>query len=589
MARSHPQAWGVAGTPSNGGATAVVADSISSDGAILAAISGEPRWERVPIDRAAYATDAAALAAAFTAAGTRVFATLRGRFSLALFDRGSGMACLALDRMGIERIAWACRDGLLHFSSDAHEIARRLDGGARVELQGLHSYLFFHMVPSPATIFRGVSKLPPAHFAAFGPGKEPIVEAFWVPGFQSEARASERELASQLHTVLGNAVSRSCSGEDSGAFLSGGLDSSTVAGLLSRCSPATRAKTFSMGFGDNDYDELRYARIAAQRFNLDAREYVVGSHDVVTHFRALAAAFDEPFGNSSALPTLVCARFAREQGIAHLLAGDGGDELFAGNERYSKQKIFDAYWSAPAFARAALESMAERMDDVALLRVWPVRKAMRYVIQARVPLPRRLETWNLLEDLGAARLLQPEFLEAVDLDAPFRHMEDVYRRVPSGSVVDRLLAYDWAITLADNDLRKVSGACELAGIRVSYPMLDDDVVDFSLQIPASMKMHGTELRSFYKRAMAGFLPPEIITKKKHGFGLPFGYWLQEEGPLRDMVFDLISSLRGRRIFNDALLDELPKLNSGSDARYYGVLIWVLAMLEAWLQEHRLSV
>lgn len=567
----------------------MLADDVADDGRIAVAISGHLRRDRMAGFGDGGSGDAVALMTAYRKSGADLFRSLKGRFALALVDRDKGTVHMAIDRTGIERIAWRLDGDTLHFSGDAYELACRSGSSPRVNRQSVFSYLFFHMVPSPGSIFEGVRKLPPAHVATFRRGAAPICAPYWTPAFESDRPRSEADLAEALRGTLRGAVDRATTGEATGAFLSGGLDSSSVAGLMAGSPNGSSRKTFSMGFGHQEYDELRYARIAAARFGLDAREYMVQPHDVLANFQVLAEGFDEPFGNSSALPTLVCASFARSHGITHLLAGDGGDELFAGNERYAKQRVFDAYRHVPDPARRLLERLAAQMDSVSLLRVWPVRKVMRYVLQAAVPLPRRLETWNLLANIGAGNLLKPEFLESLDPEAPFAHMDEVYRRVPTGSTTNRLLAYDWAITLADNDLRKVSGGCALAGVQVAYPMLDDDVIDLSVEVPTSWKMRGTELRSFYKRAFRDILPAEIIAKQKHGFGLPFGYWIQSPGPLHDMVFDLISSLKKRQIFNETMLDDLPRLNAGEDARYYGVLIWVLAMFEAWLEEHSLGV
>jgi asparagine synthase (glutamine-hydrolysing) len=151
-----------------------------------------------------------------------------------------------------------------------------------------------------------------------------------------------------------------------------------------------------------------------------------------------------------------------------------------------------------------------------------------------------------------------------------------------------MLYYDWQLTLADNDLRKVETMSALAGVRVTYPMLHPDVVELSTRIPPQLKMPGTRLRHFYKRAMAGYLPDEIIDKKKHGFGLPFGLWLQESPALREQIHDNLSSLRSRRIVRPQFIDRLLNLHGQDDARYHGVFIWVLAMLEQWLVEHDIA-
>jgi asparagine synthase (glutamine-hydrolysing) len=168
-------------------------------------------------------------------------------------------------------------------------------------------------------------------------------------------------------------------------------------------------------------------------------------------------------------------------------------------------------------------------------------------------------------------------------------MQEVWDAAPCDSQLNRLLYYDWQYTLADNDLRKVETMVALAGVRVSYPMLHRDVIDVSLRVPPRMKMPGTRLRDFYKDAMAGYLPNEIIHKKKHGFGLPFGLWLNDSPRLRELVMDSLMGLKRRQIVRPAFLDRLLQLHGADDASYHGVFVWVLAMLEQWLQEHRFDV
>jgi asparagine synthase (glutamine-hydrolysing) len=203
-----------------------------------------------------------------------------------------------------------------------------------------------------------------------------------------------------------------------------------------------------------------------------------------------------------------------------------------------------------------------------------------------VPLPERLEIWNLLYRVGARDVLHPEFLASIDPGTPLAGMQEVWDEAPGDSQLNHLLYFDWQYTLADNDLRKVETMAALAGIRVSYPMLHPDVIDLSLRVPPELKMPGTALRHFYKEATRGFLPDEIINKKKHGFGLPFGLWLHDSPRLRDQVMGNLSDLRRRNIVQPAFLDQLLHLHGSDDASYHGVFVWVLAMLEQWLAEHR---
>jgi asparagine synthase (glutamine-hydrolysing) len=224
----------------------------------------------------------------------------------------------------------------------------------------------------------------------------------------------------------------------------------------------------------------------------------------------------------------------------------------------------------------------------ARLNVWLVRKARGYIEKANVPLPARLETWNFLLRKGTAEVLHSDFRSVADERDTFRKMQELWDTTPSDHTLHRMLFYDWQNTLADNDLRKVETMCDLAGVRVSYPMLHPDVVAMSLKVPPDMMMPGRRLRDFYKRATTGFLPDEIIHKKKHGFGLPFGLWLQQTPRLREQIDGNLSALRQRRVIRPEFIDRLLHLHGQEDAGYYGVFIWVLAMLEQWFQEHDVS-
>jgi len=300
--------------------------------------------------------------------------------------------------------------------------------------------------------------------------------------------------------------------------------------------------------------------------------------DVADSVGRIAAAHDQPFGNASVLPAYYCARLARGHGITRLLAGDGGDELYGGNERYATQALFSLYGRVPAALRGGLLEPLLGLLPAA----GPLRKAKGYVRQAKLRLPDRLQTYNLLERIGIAAVLHPDLLAAIDRDEPLHLLRESYDGALAATQINRLLALDLRFTLADSDLPKVNRACELAGVEVAYPLLDPAVVDFSLRLRPEYKLKGRRLRWFFKEALRDVLPREIIDKKKHGFGLPFGVWLRADPRLHALAGDTLAGLRRRRIVNDALLDELMSSKLGEHAGYYGTLVWVLMTLELWL-------
>jgi asparagine synthase (glutamine-hydrolysing) len=561
------------------------ASDVAADHGVLVALRGSPVWDR-PFGAPSRRVGADSLLEAYRRDGSGVVSLLAGRFAMAILDGVSARAVLAVDPMGIERLAYYWSPDLLVFGSSAEDVATAPGIEASLSKQALFNYLMLHVVPAPDTIFEGVRKLRAGHMAIWG-GGQLAVEPWWRPKFVESGAVSLEGLKSDLRASLATAVADCAPDERTGAFLSGGLDSSTVAGVLSKARP-NAVDTFSIGFGYPEFDELSYARIANQRFGCRGHEHTITGDDIADAFALIARAYDEPFGNSSALPLYYCARLARENGMDHLLAGDGGDELFAGNSRYGRQKVFARYERVPAFFRKGLiEPFLAALPEP--LRLRPFRRASAFIGRANVPLPERLEIWNLLYRVGAGEVLHPEFLAAINPAAPLAGMQEVWDEAPCDSQLNRLLYYDWQYTLADNDLRKVETMSALAGIRVSYPMLHPDVVDLSVRVPPDVKMPGTALRHFYKEATKGFLPDQIIEKKKHGFGLPFGLWLHDSPRLRDQVLGNLSDLRRRNIVQPAFLTQLLQLHGSDDASYHGVFVWVLAMLEQWLAEHRHDV
>jgi asparagine synthase (glutamine-hydrolysing) len=400
---------------------------------------------------------------------------------------------------------------------------------------------------------------------------------------ESEKRPFQ-ELKEDFLGVLRSSVREAVGGDKAGAFLSGGTDSSTIAGILSEVT-GEPARTYSIGFDASGYDEMAYARIAAKHFGTRHREYYVTPDDIVTAIPQVAAVFDQPFGNSSAVPAFYCARMGRDDGLSRMLGGDGGDELFGGNARYAKQYLFSLYEQVPRLLRkAAIEPVVLGIPGGAALPL--MRKARSYIEQASIEMPARTETYNLLEHYGAPEVFTQEFLETVDRGYPSNLLSEIYHQSSAKSLINRMLAFDRKFTLSDNDLPKVSKACELAGMDVAYPLISDEIVNFSLQLEPQLKLKGTQLRYFFKEALRGFLPDEIIAKQKHGFGLPFGVWLQSHKPLQDLAFDSLSDLKSRHIINNRFIDKLLGQHLGEHAGYHGTMVWVLMMLEQWYRQRQ---
>lgn len=545
-------------------------------------IIGTPIWKNSHYRRIADEKNhAEALSAAYKEHGSQLCRHIGGPFAFVISDPKSQLFMAATDKLSCFPLYYyPLADGIIFGSTPsavfAHPLAQQ-----KLREEGIYDYVYFHMVPSPISIYEGLKKLQSSTLLQLK-DQQLTLANHWLPRFKEQTSETSQQMSLKLKTSLKNAVSRAMGSEEStGAFLSGGLDSSTVAGMMSELIDG-QGEAFSIGFSAEGYDEMEYARITAKHFNVHLNEYYVTPEDVVEALPAIATSYDEPFGNSSALPAYFCAKFAKENGIKRLLAGDGGDELFAGNERYAKQSIFETYQHIPsAFREKILEPIISSLGN----KIPLASKAKSFIEQANTPLPDRLQSYNFLHRHEATEIFSTAFIEHINQASPLKLQREIYNRPTDATKLNRMLYLDWQLTLADNDLRKVSHMCALAGIEVVYPMLDDELIEFSTTIPSRWKLRGNKLRHFYKQSLTGWLPNETIHKKKQGFGLPFGVWMQTHKPLQEMAYDNLTALKNRQYFNNQFIDQLINLHKKGHAAYYGELIWILTVLELWMNGH----
>ena len=524
---------------------------------------------------------ARALSQGYARKGTDVLAALSGAFALAVLDGRGGEGVLAIDRMGTRPLCYSVAGDKLVFGSTLDAISAFPANTPEIDRQAIYDYVYFHMVPGPRTIHVGRHRLLPGSFLLWRNGKAET-RSYWEMRFVEDERRPLPELKKDFLAALREGVREASRDRTVGAFLSGGTDSSTIAGMLGEVT-GKPARTYSIGFEAQGYDEMHYARIAARHFGTRHHEYYVTPGDVLSVVPRIAEGYDQPFGNSSAVPTYFCAKLAKDDGVRVMLGGDGGDELFGGNERYAKQYLYSLYSDLPhALRKGLIEPVAFLLPEIGI-----AGKVQRYIRNASLPMPARYDNYNLLERLGADNIFTPEFLGTVDVLEPRMMLIHAYNCARAHSLINRMLALDLRFTLADNDLPKVTRACELAGLDVGFPMLDDAVVSFSSALPPRLKLRSTRLRYFFKESMRGFLPDEIIAKTKHGFGLPFGPWLQTHRPLRQLALDSLADLKRRGIIRSEFIDELTSTHVESHASYYGTMVWVLMMLEQWFKQHRL--
>lgn len=565
-------------------ASAPGASDIYEGDGLRVAIFGQAKFRDRELALKAQATSAAqALAKGWLEKGTGICTDVSGTFSFCILDEDSDKAILAVDRMGAHPLAYACAEGSLIFGSSAHALLCHPRANDQFDPQAIYNYIYFHMIPGPGSMYKAQQRLLPGEFLFYSGGRANIHQ-YWKMEFCEQKTLPFDELKREFLRLLHSSVREAADDSKVGAFLSGGTDSSTIAGILSAVT-GQPARTYSIGFEAEGYDEMEYARIAARHFSTSHHEYYVTPDDVVDAIPRIAAIFDQPFGNASAVPAYYCARIAKEDGVGKILGGDGGDELFGGNERYAKQYIFSLYEHCPhAIRKGLLEPFAFTFPEDSSIRL--LRKARSYIKQASVPMPARLETYNLLEYYGRTRIFTPEFLAEVDANIPLSSLNESYARTNAKSLINRMLALDLKVTLADNDLPKVRKACELARMEVAFPFLNDEMVAFSGSLAPRLKLKGTRLRYFFKEALRGMLPDEIITKKKHGFGLPFGIWLQNHRPLQAMAADSLTNLKSRDIVRAEFIDQLLGHHLKEHASYHGTMVWILMMLEQWFQQRQ---
>jgi asparagine synthase (glutamine-hydrolysing) len=507
---------------------------------------------------------------------------MRGIFAFALWDPKKKLLLLAIDRFGIKRLSYFNDPEKFIFASKIKAILQS-KVSRDLNHQSLLQYLNFTAVPTPDSIFKNIYKLPPGHLLVLREG-EVTIQQYWDMEYPESHERDEHLYATRVRDQISETVEthlRYQPPENIGAFLSGGTDSSTVVGMLTKIS-GKKVRTFSIGFEEEGYNEIQYARITAKHFNTEHYEYFVTPQDVLSAIPLLVKEYDEPFGNASAIPTYYCAKLAKDHKVNILFAGDGGDELFAGNKRYSADKIFSLYEEIPSTLR---KRVIEPIFFTVPSWIPLVTKGRKYIRRSNIPHPKRFFSYHYLVSSRLEDIFTRDFLNTVSEETLLEIPEKYYAQVKASSDLNRLLYIDLKLAITDNDLLKVNRMAEVAGISVRYPLLDYLLAEFSGTIPTPLKLKGFQLRYLFKKALKDFLPEEVIKKKKHGFGLPIGVWLKTDKQLHELARStLLSSNLVQRgyIRKEALEDLFIKQQQGA---YYGDNIWTFLMLELWYKEY----
>jgi asparagine synthase (glutamine-hydrolysing) len=524
------------------------------------------------------------LARLYRERGVSFVELLDGIFSFALWDEQQRRLVLAIDRLGINSLYWRKEGDRLLFASRVGAIRNTQQAPAQVNPAALVQFMLFSAVPAPLVIYQGIEKLGPGYCLIYEAGQIRQTR-YWDLQYRESDDRNVEHWAREVREGMRTAVHRHLTDiepEKTGAYLSGGTDSSSVVAFMSeRCSPVN---TYSIFFAESRYSEIGFARTAAERFHCQHHELSLTASDTYHAIPKIIDYYDEPFANSSAIGSYHCARIARESGMDTLLAGDGGDELFAGNERYAADKRFALYQRLPGWARRGLIEPLTRLFPQGGGRLSLPR---RYVRRANIPLPDRIFSYNFLLTVPPEEMFEPGLLESAPPATWLNIAEDHFQSARTKNDLNRLLYLDVKMTLADNDLRKVLGTAEMAGVRARFPLLDYRLVELSGRIPAMLKMRGSEKRYIFKEAMKEILPQSILHKTKHGFGVPVALWFLQDQRLEKLVKDVLTDSRTRQrgYFRPAFYDHLLQLHRGNDAHYYGEIIWYLVALELWHRQH----
>ncbi len=528
-------------------------------------------------------TDTEVIVHSYEQWGTACLKRLRGMFAFAIWDQQKRRLFLARDRVGKKPLYYANNSRSFVFASELQGLVQNPEVHREVDLEAIDSYLSWGYVPAPLTGFKNVSKLPPAHFLVLDVGldvTETRVERYWDLQYSPKITITESEAGKHLREKLTEAVRyRLISDVPLGAFLSGGIDSSIVVGLMAEVS-GSRVKTFSIGFDDNDYNELRFARAIAERWSTDHNELIV-KPDELAVLPKLVRHYGEPYADSSAIPTFYVSQITRS-GVTVALNGDGGDESFAGYDRYAATRIADRIASLGFFG-SATAALARLLPDSADPKN-RVRRAKRFLSVAHEERPERYGNWVSYFTAAAKRqLYAPSFAEAVGPRNARHWMKDLWKEVGDLESVDAAMAVDIKSYLPYDLLTKVDIASMANSLEARSPFLDHVVMEFAAQLPAHLKLRGRQSKYLLKKTFADLLPRENVKRRKMGFGVPIAKWLRSSS--RELLEDTLLSHRARHrgYFKPDRVGQMVREHVAERADH-SFQLWNLLMLELWHQE-----
>jgi asparagine synthase (glutamine-hydrolysing) len=507
--------------------------------------------------------------------GEGVFSRLRGMFGIALWDAPRRHLLLARDPAGIKPLYYAERGDRLVFGSEIKAILETGEVAPTLDLAAFDHYLTFLYTPRETSIFRGIRKLPPGHVLHWEAGRLRR-SVYWSVPADETFRGTENEAVDRLHDALADAVrSHMVSDVPVGAFLSGGLDSGVVVGLMAQASPRP-VRTFSIGFDEPQFDELDGARAVAAHFGTEHHEFVVRPNALGILDR-LIDHFDEPFGDASAIPTWYVSELASRH-VTVVLSGDGGDELFGGYDRYLPHPRVAAFdrWVGPAgrrLAQAAWRLVPRGVRGRNFLRHVSKDAPARYVDAV---------AFFTADQKGA--LLSPDVKATLRSADAETSLLERFQRFSALDWRSQMMRVDFETYLPEDVLTKVDRMSMAHSLESRVPLLDTAVVTLASSLPADMKIRGRDRKRVFRRVAARLLPPSSLSRRKQGFAVPVGQWFR--GQLRELCADVLQSSRARQrgYFNARFVDRLIA-DHLSGRREHALRLWQLLVFELWHQRY----
>jgi len=556
----------------------------SEDGQICITYNGEIynfRELKARLEQRGYrfhsASDTEVVLAAYREYGVKCVEHFRGMFAFGIWDKVSRKLFLARDRVGKKPLYyWLDEDGIA-FASEPKAFLADPQFSPQVDFEAISHYLTYQYVPSPWSAFRGVRKLPPAHFLVVENGQLRI-ERYWKLSYSQNFKGSEQEASLELIQKLDEAVKcRLISDVPLGAFLSGGIDSSVVVGIMAQLG-ASSLNTFSIGFEQEAYNELSFARTVANRFGTRHQEFIVTPKPSEI-FSRLTWHYNEPFADSSAIPTFYLAEMTKQY-VTVALNGDGGDEDLAGYDRYLANVLGGRYDRLPIFLRRWIETVTRFLPEPKESKTL-ISRANRFASALSHSPEYRYGLWMSHFDPGLkAKLCTEEFKVRSGGNESMELLLDVFQRSDATNMIDATLDVDVNTYLPNDLLVKVDIATMAHGLEARSPFLDHEIMEFCASLPANMKLKGSNKKYLLKKAFREFLPPEILHRPKMGFGVPIDHWLRHE--LREFAYDMLLSPRSiqRGLFKKEVVERLLREHVNK-VRAWHYPIWNLLMLELW--------